>query len=1309
MKRKIYSLLFCAASVVFASSASAQIITTVAGTDSVNFSGDNCPALNGTFHHPRSLTSDAVGNIFVVDRDNQRIRKISASGLLTSVAGSGNYGFSGDGGPATAASFRNPFGVAVDGVGNVYIADEENNRIRKINTSGIITTIAGNGLASYTGDGMQATATALKNPTGVAIDNTGNIYIADRGNSRIRKINTSGIISTLAGNGSFGFSGDGGPAITAELSNCYQVALDGTGNVYFSDQDNLRVRKINSSGIITTVAGNGVLGSTGDGGAATAAAIGLNIGISIDGSGNLYIADWLNSRIRKVSSSGIITTFVGGGSGYVDGSAATSVSITSTGVTASIAGNVFITDNYGGGICKINSFGIITTFGGNGMSSFGGDEGNATAGAFNTPSDVSIDASGNLYVADATNHRVRKISSGGTITTIAGDGTSGFSGDSGPATNASLWYPSATCVDPVGNIYIADLTNNRIRKVSTTGIISTFAGGGLSLAEGVAATAAKISSPLGVTADAFGNVYVCDNGHNRIRLVNAFGIITTIAGNGSANYTGDGGPATNATLHNPQGISIDSTGNIYIADSYNGCIRKVDLTGTITTFAGQNSGTTFGGDGGLATAAFLNAPASVFADHASNIYIADAGNHRIRKVDNSGIIYTVAGNGIAGYNGDGSLATTASLFSPNGVVADFSGNVYIADQGNNRIRKIGPCTYPPINPITGSPSMCINANTILSETTTGGTWSSANPLIASISTTGVVHGNSAGAVTISYSVSNTCGTSSATYSVSVNPLPSPGTITGASSVCPGSASSLTNLVTGGVWSSGSPSIATVSPTGVVTGLVLGSATISYAVSNSCGTAYATLPFTVSSTPVAGTISGVATTCISSTATLSDGISGGTWSSNDLLIATVDPSGVVTGVAAGNTTITYTVTNSCGTATATYPFTVSATPTAGTINGIPTVCEGAATSLSATIAGGSWTSDNTAIATVSATGNTAGISGGSVIISYTITSGCGTASTTTVVTVNPLPSAGAISGISNICLGATSSLSETVSGGTWSSSNLSIATVDVSGVVSAVTSGSAIISYSVVSPEGCSNYTTYAILSGITLPPSHISPASATLCGTASINLIVVSTASPLIYQWYKNGVLISGATSGSYSAATSGSYKAIITNGCGYDTLSAVTVSAAPNPLIHLTGTSTLYTGSYSTYQWYRNGIAITGAISSIYTYSLPGVYTVKVTDGNGCAVISSGYTVAGGVSGIPVISADDVKIFPNPASSSVNIDAPVKVNAVLLSVVGKVIIDTKDATLIDMSKLADGLYLIKIYDQDNQLLKTEKIIKQQH
>ena len=658
------------AAVAGAQPADNWIIETVAG---VGDDGDGGPATGAQLSSPLGVAVDGAGNLYIADWLNHRIRKVDAAGVISTVAGDGTEGFGGDGGPAVAAQLYRPEGVAVDGAGNLYIADSSNNRIRKVDAGEVISTVAGDGTYGYGGDGGPAVAAQLRGPSGVAVDGAGNLYIADEFNHRIRKVDAAGVISTVAGDGTRGYGfggygGDGGPATAAQLSSPEGVAADGAGNLYIADRFNHRIRKVDAGGVISTVAGDGTRGYGGDGGPAVAAQLRGPSGVAVDGAGNLYIADYFNNRIRKVDAAGVISTVAGSGEG------------------------------------------------GFGFGGYGGDGGPATAAQLSSPEGVAVDGYDNLYIADTDNNRIRKVDAGtGVISTVAGDGTEGFGGDGGAATAAQLFLPIDVAPDGAGNLYIADTLNHRIRRVNSAGAITTVAGygptgegGGGFGGDGGPAAGARLNSPVGVAVDGYDNLYIADTLNHRIRRVNSAGAITTVAGygptgEGGGGFGGDGGPAAAARLSFPYGVAPDGAGNLYIADTFNHRIRKVDAAGVITTVAGSGEGGFgfggYGGNGGPATAAQLNLPVDVALDGAGNLYIADADNHRIRKVDAAGVISTVAGygptgEGFGGYGGDGGPAAAARLDTPFDVALDGAGNLYIADLGNNRIRRLTPAAMP---------------------------------------------------------------------------------------------------------------------------------------------------------------------------------------------------------------------------------------------------------------------------------------------------------------------------------------------------------------------------------------------------------------------------------------------------------------------------------------------------------------------------------------------------------------------------------------------------------------------------------------
>ena len=614
------NLFFVDQGVVLRLDAATGVLTLVAGNGTPGFGGDNGPATSAQLFNPEGVAVDSVGNVYIADSRNNRVRKVS-NGVITTVAGNGTGGFGGDNGPATGAQLWGPAGVAVDSAGNLFIADTYNYRIREV-SGGTITTVAGGETPGFGGDNGPATSAQLLNPLSVTVDAAGNLYIADRFNNSIRKV-SNGVISTVAGSWMSGFSGDNGPATSALLSAPMSVAVDSAGNLYIADHDNNRIRKV-SGGVITTVAGGGSF--LGDSGPATSALLSGASGVAVDSAGRIYIADTGNNRIRRVSN-GVITTVAGNGgfSFFGDNGPATSAQLYHPeGVAVDSGGSLYIADS-GNQLVRKVSNGVITAVAGNGTPGFSGDNGPAIDAQLSGPNGVAVDSAGNLYIADSGNFRIRKVSNG-VIATVAGGGS--FLGDTGPASSAWLWGPEGIAMDSADDFYIADAFNNRIREVSN-GVITAVAGdsGFGYFGDNGPAPYAALSGPQGVAVDSAGDLYIADTGNNCIRKVSNGGI-TTVAGNGTYGFSGDNGPATSAQVNQPWGVAVDSAGNLYVSDTGNNRIRKVS-NGVITTVAG-NGTRGFSGDGGPATSAQVNLPAGVAVDSAGNVYFADRENNRIR-------------------------------------------------------------------------------------------------------------------------------------------------------------------------------------------------------------------------------------------------------------------------------------------------------------------------------------------------------------------------------------------------------------------------------------------------------------------------------------------------------------------------------------------------------------------------------------------------------------------------------------------------------------------------------------------------------
>ncbi|MBS1602736.1 MAG: DUF839 domain-containing protein, partial [Bacteroidetes bacterium] len=583
---------------------------------------------------------------------------------------------------ATRFGFDYPINaVLYPPTGDIYVNCNGDGAIRKINSSGIVTVVAGGNGPAEIADGPVTGSGSFSGLSGLVVDGAGNLYVTEFYGCRVRKISASGTISTIAGNGTQGFSGDGGIATSAQLWYPLGIAIDGSGNLYVVDLFNNRIRKITTGGIITTFAGNGTAGFGGDGGAATSAQLNQPEGVAIDGAGNVYIADTYNHRIRQVSVGGIINTYAGTGvegfSGDGGPAARAQLGLPNT-FSIDGFGNLYITDQGNADIRKVKPDGTISTIAGNGIQGFSGDGASAIDAQLNYPWGTFTNASGNLVICDEENKRLREIGSDGTINTIAGNGGN-FIGNNGPATDAVLYGPKSLFADHLGNIYFPD--DKTVLRVDRLGIISTVLYRGF-----------KTSCVYG---DAKGNIYVgCAEGSEYIiDSVPHPGGFWQIAGNGANSYYGDGGSALQAAIGTPRGITEDTAGNIFFSDSDHAVIRKVTPEGIISTFAGTGHAG-YGGDGGGASLAQFGAPNSICSDASGNIYVADNHPNSVRRIDPSGVITTVAGgnNFTTGNSGDGGPATSALFGDIQGLACDAIGDLFIVDAANNRVRRVDAST-----------------------------------------------------------------------------------------------------------------------------------------------------------------------------------------------------------------------------------------------------------------------------------------------------------------------------------------------------------------------------------------------------------------------------------------------------------------------------------------------------------------------------------------------------------------------------------------------------------------------------------------
>ena len=620
-----------------------NIISTFAGNGIPAYGGDGGPALEASMEHPIDLEFDAAGNLYIVDSYNYRVRMVDTNGIMHTVAGNGfdtgpgGPDDIGDGGPATNAYLHTPRGFAVFPGGQMLIADTGHNRIRFVDAYGTISTFAGIGSAGYSGDGGQAIDAEFRLPRDVAYGKKGVIFVADVFNNVIRKIDRDGIITTYAGNNTEGFSGDGGPATEAALWRARGLFIHEDGLLYIADTQNGAVRKVDENGIITTVAGLGYRGFSGDDGPAVDAELNYVYGITFDGDGKLFIADMGNSLIRMVDTEGIIHTAAGGGC-FVDNVPATDGALNDpTYVAVDQNQNLFVADTLNYRIRRVDGqTGIMTTVAGTGEIGFSGDGGPAIDAVMNLPSGLAVDEVGNVYISDTLNSRVRRIDGAGFITTIAGDGVEGFGGDGGPATAAQLDFPVGLEYRPATNtLLIADAANNRIRQLAlNTGIITTIIGSGLPgyNGDGIPATDAALNFPRDVTGDSNGNIFIADTSNNRIRQIDSNGFITTIAGTGIAGYTGEGLPAIEANVELPAGIMVHNN-EVYFSGTPNKVVRKITQQGIINLVAGipnpiQNG---FNGDGLDAKNTIFDYPVGL-AFVGSRLMVGTSYANRVRMV-----------------------------------------------------------------------------------------------------------------------------------------------------------------------------------------------------------------------------------------------------------------------------------------------------------------------------------------------------------------------------------------------------------------------------------------------------------------------------------------------------------------------------------------------------------------------------------------------------------------------------------------------------------------------------------------------------
>jgi hypothetical protein len=550
--------------------------TTLAGPPEVGPGDADGLGSLARFRGLRGAAVDSAGNVYVADSVNHTIRKVTPGGVVTTLAGLAGSQGSADG-TGSAALFNQPSGAAVDGAGNVYVADTSNHTIRKVTPGGVVTTLAGLAGSQGSDDGT-GSAARFYVPSGVAVDSAGNVYVADSVNFTIRKVTPGGAVTTLAGLARSSGSADG-TGSAARFSYPSGVAVDSTGNVCVADSGT--IRKVTPVAVVTTLAG--VAGSRGSAdGTGSAARFHLPYDVAVDRAGNGYVADADNNTIRKVTPGGVVTTLAGlaESPGSDDGTGSAARFNDPYGVAVDSAGNVYVADSGNFTIRKVTPGGVVTTLAG--LAGYGGSaDGMGSAARFYCPWGVAVDSAGNVFVADSKNHTIRKVTSGGVVTTLAGLAGSQGS-DDGTGSAARFRYPWGVDVDSAGNVYVADAYNHTIRKMTPAGVVTTLAGlaGSYGSDDGTG-SAARFRYPKGVAVDSAGNVYAADSKNSTIRKVTPGGVVTTLAGAagsypfmGTQVYTGSAdGTGSAAQFCWPSGVAVDSAGNLYVADTFNNTIR----------------------------------------------------------------------------------------------------------------------------------------------------------------------------------------------------------------------------------------------------------------------------------------------------------------------------------------------------------------------------------------------------------------------------------------------------------------------------------------------------------------------------------------------------------------------------------------------------------------------------------------------------------------------------------------------------------------------------------------------------------------
>lgn len=605
-------------------------ISTIAGSRG---NGDGALAVTAPLAAVEGVALDPFGNLYLADAPDHRIRRIRPNGIIETVAGNGEAGFSGDGGPATSAKVNSPYGLACDRDGNLFIADYGNGRVRRVSPAGVITTVAGGGATSpsFFGATVAGPSASLGGPRNLAFDAAGNLFISDYAAHRVLRLTPDGLLSHFAGTQKPGKAPEQIAAILAPLNEPTALAVDRAGAVYIADAGNYSVRRVRD-GVMTNVTSTGT--------AVRGLTFGFITGLAIDSAGELYVAEGRTRPVRRISPQGVVVQFADGGRDVaVDG-----------------AGTLYLAD---GPYVRRLSRNSSTIIAGTGGFFYAGEQALATEARLRAPTGLAIDRIGNLYVADRDNHRIRRIALDGRVETVAGNGTAGAMAAPGVATQLPLNLPSAVAVDADGVLWIADTGNRAIRKVLPGGRMEN-------------AVNTVLRSPVALAVDRGGNLYIADSANHRVYRLHPRDGFAPVAGSGTAGNLGDGSPPVLAQLNRPSGLAVDAAGVLYICDAGNARIRRLMPNGVMQGYPSTG----------------LREPKGVAPDAEGGLFVADAGNHRVVWLGVNGARVELAGTGAPGFGGDLGAAADAQLSSPSALIVAPNGAILIADSDNHVVRSL---------------------------------------------------------------------------------------------------------------------------------------------------------------------------------------------------------------------------------------------------------------------------------------------------------------------------------------------------------------------------------------------------------------------------------------------------------------------------------------------------------------------------------------------------------------------------------------------------------------------------------------------